>query len=90
VEEQYTKGPLETLGELPPVTVNRREGKQVNRSPLAHHHLAALATHGPLRNKGKRSKSISGTKSPGSKSPPIKKTDEGGEGAEGVREVAVK
>ena len=89
-EEEYTKVPLESLGELPPVTVNRWVGKQVNRSLTSSPPPGCPGYTPPSvrRKKGKRSRSRSGTKSPGSKSPLSKKTDAGGVGAEEVGGMA--
>ena len=80
-EQEYSKVPLDSLGELPPVTQYRREGGQVDRS-ITSSPPAGRPGYTPASarsKKGKRGRSKSETKSPESRSPLSKKT--GVEGA---------
>ena len=78
-EDVYTQVPNDSLGKLPEVAMIRREDRQEDRSLTI-----SLPTGRPgytpppgRGQQGKRDRSKSSTKSPDSRSPPNKKTDEG-------------
>ena len=84
VELVYSQVPLAVLGELPPVTVLRREVRQENRSLTS---SPPVGRPGYTPPKKKRPRSMSQSKSPSSRSPPGKKPDESTrEGVEGGEE----
>ena len=78
-EIEYIQVPIDSLGELPEVTMIRREDRLEDRS-LTSSPPAGRPGYTPPTAKvqqGKRDRSKSNTKSPESRSPPNKKADEG-------------
>ena len=75
----YIKVPTESLGELPEVTLlkkeDSREDRQLTSSPPAGR--PGYTPPSGRRQQGKRGRTKSNTKSPESRSPPTKKADEG-------------
>ena len=78
-EDVYTQVPNDSLGKLPEVAMIRREDRQEDRSLTISPPTGRPGyTPPPGRGQqGKRDRSKSSTKSPDSRSPPNKKTDEG-------------
>ena len=88
-ELEYSKVPLDTLGNLPPVSMIRREERHVDRSLTSSPPPGRPGYTPPSdrRKKGKRGRNNSTSKSPESRSPLNKKT--GIEGAGGGMEEQI-
>jgi hypothetical protein len=77
-EVEYSKVPLESLGEVPPVSLHIREERQKDKSitsspPAGRPGYTSPSARGKQE---KRPRSKSKTRSPTSRSPPSKKADE--------------